>query len=145
MNSRWMPYAKSDALMGVPSEYFMFGRSLSLYVLPSGEMSGIFSASAGTTWVPSLPLACLYVSKRGVDVPEHLPPLEGVGELRVDVVGERSQRDVDVATATATATTASALVTAARRYAERCHWGDADDGDDLAQCVHLAPCGSRVG
>ena len=30
LNSRWMPYAKSDALMGVPSEYFMFGRSLSL-------------------------------------------------------------------------------------------------------------------
>jgi hypothetical protein len=57
-----MPYVKSEALMGVPSEYFMFGRSLSLYILPSGEMSGIFSASAGTTWVPSLPLACLYVS-----------------------------------------------------------------------------------
>ena len=45
--------------MGVPSEYFMFGRSFSLYVLPSGEMSGMSSAKAGTTWVPSLPLACL--------------------------------------------------------------------------------------
>jgi len=37
----------------------------------------------------------------GVDVPEHFPPLDRVGELRVDVVGEGGQRDVDVASATA--------------------------------------------
>jgi hypothetical protein len=82
--------------------------------------------------------------QRRVDVPEHLPPLDRVGELRVHVIGERRQRDVDVA-ATAAPATASALVTAAGRDAKRCKWGDADDGDDLAQCVHLAPWGSHVG
>ena len=45
--------------MGVPSEYFMLGRSLSLYVKPSGEISGMVSARPGTTCVPSLPLTCL--------------------------------------------------------------------------------------
>ena len=113
--------------MGVPSEYFMFGRSLSLYVLPSGEMSGIFSASAGHHLGAFLALGVLVGQQRGVDVPEHLPPLDRVGELRVDVVGERRQRDVDVAATAATAT-ASALVTAAGRDAERCQWSDAGDG-----------------
>jgi hypothetical protein len=63
----------------------------------------------------------------GVDVPEHLPALKRVGELRVDVVRKGGHGDVDVATA-ATAAASTLLTAAARRDTERCQGGDANDG-----------------
>ena len=72
---------------------------LELVGLAVGRDVGHVLGQPGTTWVPVLALGVLVGQQGGVDVPEHLPPLEGVGQLRVDVVGERGQRDVDVATA----------------------------------------------
>src|SRR6266540_7412579 len=58
--SRLIAYLKSLALTAVPSEYLRPLRSVSVYVLPSDEICGRSSASAGTIVAPSGPLTCLY-------------------------------------------------------------------------------------
>jgi hypothetical protein len=72
-----------------------------------------------------------------VDVPEDLPALQGVGQLRIEVVGERGHRDVHLAALTRGATTAIAVVvTAAGSQSERRQDNDRSDRGKLPQIPH---------
>ena len=57
--SRSIVALKSLALTGAPFEYFSPFRRVSVYVLPSDETVGRFSARYGTIVAPSGPLTCL--------------------------------------------------------------------------------------
>jgi hypothetical protein len=60
LKSRSIVYRKSLAFTGFPLEYFRPSRSVNLYVFPSAEMVGIFSARYGTSVAPPGPFSCLY-------------------------------------------------------------------------------------
>ena len=121
----------------------MFGRSFSLYVLPSGEIVGHVLRQCRHHLGAVLALGVLVGEQGGVDVPEHLPPLDRVGQLRVDVVGERGQGDGDLP-ATSAASAALALL-AAGSGSEGGEGNDAGDDQELAQCFHGAPFGRQSG
>ena len=92
--------------MGVPSEYFMSGRSVELVGLAVGGDLRHVLRQPGDDLGALLALGVLIGEQRGVGVVQHLPSLDGVRELRVDVVGERRHRDVHLAAAISTAATA---------------------------------------
>ncbi len=56
--SRSIANVRSDALTGVPSEYFSPLRIVNVYVLPPSETTGAACATDGMIWVPAVPVAC---------------------------------------------------------------------------------------
>ena len=57
-SARSTPNVRSDALTGVPSEYFRPLRIVNVYVLPPSLTVGSASATDGMICVPACPDAC---------------------------------------------------------------------------------------
>ena len=117
------------------------GSELEFVCLAVGRDVGHGLGQSGHHLGAFLALGVLVGQQWGVDVPQHLPAFQRVGQLRVDVVGERRRRDGDVAAARATAATTAATLSslAARGHAEGGQRHDTGDDDDPVQLDHLVP------
>ena len=119
------------------------GPQLELVGLAVGRHLGHGLGQAGHDLGALLALRVLVGQQRGVDVVQRLPTLDGVRQLRVDVVGERRHRHGDVAASAppAASTGTASGVASTGRHSERGERGDDANGHRLAQLAHPIPLG----